>query len=78
MSWFKKCNAPPKVTILSYGGGAISVLIDTTEYLYRYISEKTPKTIEFYISRGWHGKALQQLNKLEIIGKREVSEDQMQ
>ena len=64
MNWFKQSAAPPKVYVISYIGTLLSVYIGGKRYEY-FAYPDTVKKIESFVGRGWHGKALQVLNKLE-------------
>ena len=66
MSWYKTAQSPPKVTVLSYVGELLSVLIGNTKYQY-YANPTIYKKIEFYIKNGWYGKALKIINQLEKL-----------
>ena len=60
----KKAAGPPPVTIVSFVGDLLTVDIGGKPYYY-YANPGVYKKIDFYTKNGWHGKALQVLNKLE-------------
>ena len=68
MKWLKQAQ-PPVVQIISYtfGGGTITAYVGDKKHIYNYTSPQTIKTLEMHISKEWHGKALEILNKLERI-----------
>ena len=69
MSWLKLAQ-PPVVKIISYtfGGGTITVLINSETYTYYYDNVGTIKNLERNIKNRWYGKALEILNNLELAG----------
>lgn len=67
MNWLLKVSQiPPKVIILSYAGGLITVFIGNRQYSY-YCQPGTYNKIEKYVNNGWNGKAIAVLNKLERL-----------
>ena len=67
MSWFKESQSgPPRVQVISLIGNRLKVAIGGKIYLY-YANPGNLSKIEFFISKGWHGKALGVLNKLERV-----------
>jgi len=65
MNWFKEAQ-PPKITILSFAGDVIKALIGDKIYMY-YANPSIFKTVDFFVRKGWFGKALQVLNKLDRV-----------